>query len=311
MNLWRRIESIPASETRARLIGIGLMCLVAFSSAIIEFFGSLIPSAYSPYQTVWARYATHLLFMLVVLGRTEGRRMVATGRLRDHVFRSLLMLGMPFCFITAIRHGLNPAFVWSVTWITSPMLMVMSVIVLRERVSRVQWIAALTGLAGTWLVIKPSTPALRWALILPVGVAFCYAFYCLLTREMRTEHTSTNLFHTALWVFVALTFVMPFVWHTPPPKIALITTAIGVWGFVVLLLLDRALALAPVSLTAPFLYTQCLWSAAMLSFSHSFYFRVPALIGSVLIVGSCVWILMHERVNVAVKEDSPVAAARS
>ena len=86
--------------------------------------------------------------------------------------------------------------------------------------------------------------------------------------------------------------------------------AIGVWGVVILLLLDRALALAPASLTAPFLYTQCLWSAVMLCFSHSFYFRVPALMGSVLIVGSCVWILMHERVNTAVKDDPPVAAAR-
>ena len=92
-------------------------------------------------------------------------------------------------------------------------------------------------------------------LLLPLGMGFCFALYNVLTREMRTERTSANLFHTALWVFIALSFVMPSVWHTPSLKAALAMIGIGVWGFVLLLFLDRALAWAPASLVAPFIYT--------------------------------------------------------
>jgi drug/metabolite transporter (DMT)-like permease len=210
---------------------------------------------YSPYQTVWVRYGAYLVFMLAILGRTEGWKMVCTPRLGRQVFRSLLMLAMPFCFISAVCRGINLRLVWAMSWIAVPMTILMANVILRERFATAQWIAALIGLAGTWLFIRPPFPRTGgWLLLLPLGMGFCFALYVVLTREMRTEPTSANLFHTALWVFIPLSFVMPSVWHTPSPKVALVMIGIGVWGFVVLLFLDRALAWAPASLVAPFIY---------------------------------------------------------
>lgn len=297
MKLWDRLESLPATESRSRLLGMLLMCTVALSWAGIEFLGSHIPSGYSPYQTVWVRYGTHLILMVLILGRSEGWRMVRTTRLKDQVFRSLLMLGMPFCFIAAIGHGINVNLVWAIMWISTPMMMLMAAVMLHESISRAQWIAAGAGLVGTWLLINPSWPGLKWTLVFPVGLAFCYALYKVRTRAMRTEHLSTNLFHTALWVFIPLTFVMPSVWRTPSPKVALVMMGIGAWGFVVLLLLDRALAMAPASLTAPLIYTQCIWSAALLYSTRGIEPNAPGLVGVFLIVGTCVWIFATERIK--------------
>jgi drug/metabolite transporter (DMT)-like permease len=125
-------------------------------------------------------------------------------------------------------------------------------------------------------------------------MGYCFALYNVLTREMRTERTSANLFHTALWVFIALSFVMPSVWHTPSLKAALAMIGIGVWGFVLLLFLDRALAWAPASLVAPFIYTQSIWGDALELIRRRFHPGLHELLGSIPIMGSLAWIFAHE-----------------
>jgi drug/metabolite transporter (DMT)-like permease len=125
-------------------------------------------------------------------------------------------------------------------------------------------------------------------------MAFCFALYNVLTREMRTERTRANLFHTALWVFIALSFVMPSVWHTPSLKAALAIIGIGVWGFVLLLFLDRALAFSPASLVAPFIYTQCIWGDALELIRRRFHPGLHELLGSILIMGSLARIFARE-----------------
>ena len=295
MRLWERIESTPAAGIRSARFGMLLMCVVGLSWAGIEFLGSFISRENSPYQTVWVRYGTHLVFMLAILGRTEGWKMVRTPRLGRQVFRSLLMLAMPFFFISAVGRGMNLRLVWAMSWISVPMMLLMANIISGEKVAAAQWVAAFIGLAGTWLFIRPPFPMTGgWLLLLPLGMGFSFALYNVLTREMRTERTSANLFHTALWVFIPLSFVMPSVWHTPSPKAALAMVGIGVWGFVILLFLDRALAWAPASLVAPFIYTQCIWSDALELIPRRFHLGLHELLGSILIMGSLAWIFAHE-----------------
>lgn len=302
MRLWDRIETRPGIGSRSRLLGMLLMVWAAMSWAGIEFLGSLIPRDYSPYETVWVRYGAHLIFMILVLGRVEGFNMFRTPRLGRQIFRSLLMLGMPACFITAVSLGVDLRLVWAITWISVPMMMLIASILLGEKVTMARWIAGFVGLAGTLLFIRPPFVKPGWKLLLPLGVGFCYGLYNVLTRAMRTERTSANLFHTALWVFIPLTFVMPSVWHTPTLKVALAMVGIGVWGFVTLLALDRALAWAPVSAAAPFIYTQCIWTDFVGVIWHRFHPVLHQLLGAVLIVGSLIWILAQDgRGNLAVQ----------
>jgi drug/metabolite transporter (DMT)-like permease len=174
------------------------------------------------------------------------------------------------------------------------MMILMANVIFGEKVAAAQWMAAFIGLAGTWLVIRPPFPGTGgWLLLLPLGMGFCFALYNVLTREMRTERTSANLFHTALWVFIALSFVMPGLAY-PFPESGVAMIGIGVWGFVLLLFLDRALAWAPASLVAPFIYTQCIWGDALELIRRRFHPGLHELLGSILIMGSLAWIFAHE-----------------
>ena len=67
-------------------------------------------------------------------------------------------------------------------------------------------------------------------------------------------------FTLPLWVFfVTLTFLMPYSWKVPGPHLIGIYIGIGIFGYLTLLFLDKALTLAPAALTAPLIYSQLIW----------------------------------------------------
>ena len=107
---------------------------MAFWTAM-ETMGSLIPPRYSPYQTVWTRYGTHLLFMLLVLGPKQKVRFVKTQRLGLQILRSLLMIGMPFCFIMAVSR-MRPDLVWAIFWVSPMLALVLAALLLGNILER-------------------------------------------------------------------------------------------------------------------------------------------------------------------------------
>jgi drug/metabolite transporter (DMT)-like permease len=59
---------------------VGFICAFTFIWALMEVIVQHIPERYSIYQIVWVRYAVHLLFMLVVFGRSRGKKLIFTRR---------------------------------------------------------------------------------------------------------------------------------------------------------------------------------------------------------------------------------------
>jgi drug/metabolite transporter (DMT)-like permease len=91
-----------------------------------------------------------------------------------------------------------------------------------------------------------------------------------------------KLVHTALWVFLALTLLMPVVWRKPSVTDLLVMSSIGVIGCLALLLLDRALEIASPVLIAPAICTQPVWVEVLAG-------RRPTglkVVGAVLILGA-------------------------
>ncbi|HLF25327.1 MAG TPA: DMT family transporter [Anaerolineae bacterium] len=235
--------------------GILLWCASVLLWAAIEVLGGLAPIDYSAYQIVWMRYATHLLFMLLILGPRRRTRLVRTHHLKLQVARGLLMLGMPVAFIVAA--GLMPVNdAWAVFWITPLLTMLLAALVLRERIHPALWIAALAGFAGTLIVEYPDRALLTPALLLPLVMALCFSLYLVMTRLLRDDGTLTNLFYTAACVLIPLSAGLPLFWRALTLPGLAIMAAIGLLGYVVLYLLDKAIEAAPVSVIAPFTYIQ-------------------------------------------------------
>ena len=258
MTMPQNAPSDDHSAKRDRIVAMGSMLLVGFFWALVENLGCMIPRGYSPVQTVWSRYLVHMLFMLVALGPRNGTALVKTKRLKMQIMRAFLMIGMPVCYIVGV--SIMPIRdVWAVSWTSSIMLLGMAIWILKERVSLRLWVVSLFSWIGVWIMLGAHLPSLSWKLLAPLGMGFCYALYKVMTRILRTECTHANLFHTALWVFCPLTFLMPYSWKVPGPHLIGIYIGIGIFGYLTLLFLDKALTLAPAALTAPLIYSQLIW----------------------------------------------------
>jgi drug/metabolite transporter (DMT)-like permease len=200
--------------------------------------------------------------MLVVFAPRRGRDLVRTRCLGLQVSRALLMVGMPVFFIWGV--ALFPVqVVWLVSWSSVVVLLALSGVLLRERVALGLWIAAASGWTGIWIMSGADLPPVSWRYLAPFGMGFCFALYVIMTRRMHGESTYAKLFHTALWVFLILSLVVPFQWKMPSLQVLAVYAGIGLSGYLCLFFLDKSIELAPASLAAPMIYTVPLWSCVI------------------------------------------------
>jgi drug/metabolite transporter (DMT)-like permease len=259
-----------------------LIAVSTFCWAIIEPLGAL--AGVSGYQVVWTRYGAHVLFMLAVFAPRHGTRLVWSPQPLRQVFRSLLMLGMPLCFLWSARH-MAIGNVMAVFWIAPLLVIAMTRLSGGSSGGMPTCAAALAGFAGAVLIWSPHAGLLRPASVLAVGMAFCFALYVMVSRAMKEEFILCKLFHTALWVFACLTVALPFFWRTPSVRGLVAMGTIGLLGWLGLWALDRAIELAPPEQLAPMLYMQILWTALIGAVSGA---RMPAhrTLAGVLLIAS-------------------------
>lgn len=232
-----------------------LMFVFVLAWALVEgVVGAQLQNPYSLMQIVWCRYAAHLVLMLLVWGWREPSRLWRTRRPVFHLSRSLCMLVMPLSFAMAVYAGDGMHTVWALFWIAPVMILALAAGWLRESAPLVAWLGVGVGLLAAWLMLDPRWPGSLGTLIWPLIMASSFALYVVMTRSLREEPVLTNLFYTALGVFVLLSLAMPWSWTVPTLHDALVLTAIGVVGFGALWALDRACEATQLSGTTPALY---------------------------------------------------------
>jgi drug/metabolite transporter (DMT)-like permease len=269
------------------------MTAAAFFWAVIEHLGGLLPKGYSPVQTVWSRYLVHLLFMLIAFGPREGSALVRTRCFGLQVSRALLMVGMPVCFIWG-SILLPLQIVWLVSWSSVMILLALSGVLLQERVAPGLWITAGAGWVGIWIMSGADLPPVSWRYLAPIGMGFCFALYVVMTRRMHGESTHAKLFHTALWVFLILSMVVPFQWKMPSLQVLAVYSSIGLSGYICLFFLDKAIELAPASLAAPMIYTVPLWSCVIESITTGKPPGGMAAAGALIVVATSAYLVLGE-----------------
>lgn len=259
--------------------------------ALIEALGLYFMSDHSPYQTIWVRYGAHLLFMVVAFGPRHKFELIRTSRFKLQMFRSFLMIGMPFFYVTAVINHVSTKNLYSVFWLSPLLVMGLAVLILREKISLNRWIATIIAFVGVLVLLHPDRNILSLKSLLPFAMAFCFSLYRVLTRALRTDSTMANLFYTAFGVWVVLAFLTPLFWTPLDLKTALPMIVIGVLGYFGLYMIDKAYEAAPASVLAPFIYVEPLWGVL---FSFVLLHESPAgslLLGLPIIIGAGLYLL--------------------
>jgi drug/metabolite transporter (DMT)-like permease len=242
------------------------------------------------WQTVWMRYSVHLLIVLAVWVRPGvPAPWQSTDRAR-HFLRSATMLVMPASFGLAIRGGFSADSVMSIFWSAPLMVLVFAALLGGERPSRLAWLAAALGWFAGWLYYGRSA-MVPGVIPFALMMAASFALYVVMTRGLRSEPVSANMFYTAVVPWLALTPLMISKWVTPSPVELLAVVFIGSAGWLALLALDAAAKAAPVSHTAPLLPLHIASTAALMQliWPSASFTRVAASTAAVLATCVLAW----------------------
>ncbi|MGA0343030.1 MAG: DMT family transporter [Arenicellales bacterium] len=231
---------------------IGAMMIVPFMDALAK----LLSSRYPVLQLVWARFFFHFLLVFPI----------AWVRHRGHVFRAprpvlqigrgLCLMGATLCFFGAIR-TIPLADAIALIFFDAVLVVLLSALLLNERVPTGRAIASVLGLVGVVLIVQPGFGNFQWESLLALAAAFFFALYFLSTRLLSGNTPPiVMLAWQGAGGFVVMSVLVPFIWVTPSALDLGLMMALGMIGAAGHLLLIRAFEYAEASLLAPFLYTE-------------------------------------------------------
>ena len=177
----------------------GVMFMIAFCllAPLLDVFSKLAVQKIPVGQITAARFLLQSLFMcpvLFYLGRSLHVQMALLPML---FLRAVFLIFSTFFFITAISvMPLADALV--IVFIEPFLILLFGKFVLGETVGVRRLGACLVGFGGVLLVIQPSFAAFGYVALLPLIVAFSFAFYMLLTRSLSAKMDVVSMqFQTA------------------------------------------------------------------------------------------------------------------
>ncbi|VAW10252.1 hypothetical protein MNBD_ALPHA09-621 [hydrothermal vent metagenome] len=282
----------PAGST---MKAIGLMCASVAVFSIIDTSAKYLTAEFDTVQIVWARYAGHVLFTLLLF---RPRTLVAQFSSRRPWLQiargSVLFLATVSNFI-ALRY-LQLAETVSIFFLAPLLVALLAVVLLGEKVGLRRWGAIAVGFLGVMIVARPGFGGLHWAIVFSFAAVTGYAFYSIFTRMLAgIDRPETSLLYSALAGLVLSTPFVPFFWIWPSDLLAWgLFAAMGLCGAVGHYLLILAHAWAGASVLSPFIFTAIIW---MVLSGYLVFGDVPGwstLVGASVVIGSGLYLLYRE-----------------
>jgi len=278
------------------MTAIGLMCAAIAIFAMVDTIAKFLTADYSTVQIVWARYAGHMLFTLMIFRPRTIMAQFRSQRLRLQIFRGTALFVATLSNFVALRY-LQLAETVSIFFLAPLVVAVLAIIFLDEKVGPHRWGAIIVGFVGVLVVVRPGFGGLHWAVVFSFIAVAGYGFYSIITRMLAgVDRPETSLLFSALaGVAIASPFV-PFFWIWP--------SDLMVWGLFFLMglcaavghyLLILAHNSAGASVLAPFIYTSIIW---MVLSGYLVFGDVPGwstLVGASIVIGSGLYLLYRER----------------
>ena len=276
--------------------GIFFMCLavalIAFQEAMAKYLGESQPML----QVIGARYFGHMMLMVVIFMPRHGFTLFKAKRPVMQIGRSvLLLIDTGLFFFSLILIGLAEA---TAIFFSVPILVVLlSSILLGERVEWQRLLAVAIGFVGMLVIIRPGTGAIGVGAWLTFGAAFCASLFNIITRKLADEDPiPVTMFYTALAGFVITMVMMPFVWQSPTGWQQWAALGlIGIFGGAAHSCIIASHVFAPASTVAPFMYSQIFWAIGL---GYLFFGALPdefTILGGAIVIASGIYLLRRQK----------------
>jgi drug/metabolite transporter (DMT)-like permease len=285
-------QSARAGASRAeahRPLRGALLCLVSLLLfACMDATTKHLAARYEVPLIVAVRYLVHVLLMVALVAPTHGRKLVETQRTGLVLVRAACLAAASLLVAFALQR-MPVAETTAINFLAPMLVVLIAGPLLGERIGALGWAAAVGGLAGVMLVVRPGSGLDAAGIAFALGAVGANAAYQLLSRILAgTERTLALLFYAAL--VGAIGFSVALVWieegRAPATLDLVLFLVLGVAGGLGHFLFTAAYRYAAASTLAPLTYFQLVWAGLL---GWSVFGHVPdriSLLGMAVIAGS-------------------------
>lgn len=202
--------------------------------------------------------------------------------------RALLLAGDTLLIHYAFaRLPLSEAYL--LAFLTPILVAVMSLFLLRERLSLAGWAGVVLGFAGVAVALRPGVAPLNLGHAAALVSAVLFALSLILLRKTKVEESDEALLASLFVVLIPLALAAALL-HESLSPVRLPQAALMAAGGVLLLLshslLIRAFRVAQASVVAPFQYSQILWGCLYGALLFAAPIEIHTLAGTAVIIVS-------------------------
>ena len=273
----------------------GIFAYLSFS--ILDAIQKTLVLHHSIFQLLLVKYFFVLCLSLFESKRKNNYLFYKSKNIKLQIFRSLLSMIESGCFVLSFKY-LSLANAHSVGSLAPVIVVALSAIILKEKVSPKTWIAIFIGFIGVLIILRPTSSIFDPKALLPLIAAFILGLYQIVTKKVSKHDTNeTSLFYTSIIGLIIMSLLSSKFW-TPVDKSSYsMFLGIGIFFSLGLYLQIIALSKARASIIQPFHYTLIFWA---IIFGYIFYNDIPdmfTVIGAVIITCSGIFVLNQTSKN--------------
>ena len=245
-------------------------------------------------QILWMRFFFPFGLVLLIAWRAHGSKVFVMDERKLVVWRALFFLGASLCFATAIKY-VPLADTAAIAGGEPVILVIVSFLVLRERVNATRWIAVALGLAAMLLIIRPGFEGFHPASFFALAAAFMASGLMFMNRLLRRSVPPlVTMLYQLLIALLVWTPVMPFVWVKPAALDIILITMGSLANICGHLMIIRAFDFTDASLLAPFIYSSLITHTLVGYLLFGDFPDALAWIGIALLVGTGVFVSLRD-----------------
>ena len=272
-------------------IGILFAIFAYFSFSLLDATQKTLVIYYSVFQLLLIKYFFVLFLSLIESRRKKNISFYKSKNIKMQIFRSVLSVLESGFFVLSFKY-LSLADAHSVGSLAPVIVVALSAIILKERVSTKTWIAIFIGFIGVLIILRPTSSIFDPKALLPLVAAFVLGLYQIITKKVSEyDSTEVSLFYTSVVGIIIMSFLALSFWKPIDSSSYILFLAIGVFFSLGIYLQIIALSKARASIIQPFHYTLIFWAIIL---GYIFYDDIPdlfTLIGALVITISGIFVL--------------------
>ena len=275
-------------------IGIFFGALAFFIFATSDVLQKYATINHTIFQIIFFRYLFLLIISFVESKRKNNHYFYKTNNIKLQLSRSLISVLETVFFVSSFRY-LSLATVHSVASLAPVFVVILSMLILKEKIEKRLWFIIFFGFIGVIVILRPGFDIFDIKSLLPLGAGFFFGLYQVITKKVsQYDSDETSLFYTSIFGLVIITFLILIYWHPFTYISYFLLPLIGLMMTLAHYSLIIGLARAPASKIQPFHFTLIFWAIV---FGYLFYNDIPdiaTLFGASIIALSGIFLIRNQ-----------------